>query len=137
MSEHLARIYYRTDGHCHICGKKLSLVNFARFGWKGAWERDHSNAWANGGTDGFGNLYAACISCNRRKGTASSRTARRWHGRRRAPLSRVAKQEIKTENSVGLAAIGGLVGGRLWGPWGMVFLTAAGYLLGRSIDPDD
>lgn len=36
--ERLRLIYDRTDGHCHICGKKLSFVNYAVPGTRGAWE---------------------------------------------------------------------------------------------------
>jgi hypothetical protein len=47
--ERLNRIYDRTNGYCHICHKKLSFVNYAQYGWRGAWEVDHSKPKAKGG----------------------------------------------------------------------------------------
>jgi hypothetical protein len=32
----LSRIYDRTSGKCHLCGRKLALSNYAQFGRKGA-----------------------------------------------------------------------------------------------------
>jgi hypothetical protein len=59
----LKMIYSRTDGYCHICGKKLSLKNYARLEGK---ERGLSSQ-INGGSDHLNNLYSACIICNREK----------------------------------------------------------------------
>lgn len=70
-----------------------------------------------GGTDRLNNLYPACIDCNLDKGTRTTRTARGWHGRRKAPLSREKRRQAKTWRGV----IGGLIGGALGsllGPWG-------------------
>jgi hypothetical protein len=136
MNEDIQRIYRRTDGRCHICGKKLCLSNYGLFGRKGAWEIEHSVAWANGGSDRLNNLYPACMRCNRQKGTVSTRTARRWNGRTRAPLSRTAKEKVRSRNSLGLATAGGLLGGRIGGPWGLVIGAGLGYLFGDSIDPE-
>jgi len=78
-NETLNCIYEKTEGHCHICGKKLSFSNYHRLGRTGAWEVDHSVPVAKGGTDHLNNLFPACIACNREKGTVTSRTARNWH----------------------------------------------------------
>ena len=68
------RIYDRPSGYCHICGRKLSFQNYGIIDARGAWEVEHSIPWAFGGTDHLNNLYPACISCNRGKGTYSTRT---------------------------------------------------------------
>lgn len=83
----LRAIYERTEGHCHLCRKRLSFCNYGAFGKRGAWEIEHSIAQARGGTDHLNNLFAACISCNRSKGDWSSKTARRQHGYECAPYS--------------------------------------------------
>jgi len=127
----LNQIYDRTNGRCHICGKKLSFVNYARPRRRGAWEVEHSNPKVKGGTNYLRNLFPACINCNREKGTIATRTARTWHGRKRAPLSKEKKKKAKRSNAI----IGGVVGGLfglIAGPWGV----AAGVAIGHSIDPD-
>lgn len=40
----LRRIYDRTSGYCHLCHKKLAFTNYGRYGAKGVWEVEHSNA---------------------------------------------------------------------------------------------
>jgi 5-methylcytosine-specific restriction endonuclease McrA len=106
--EKLNAIYDRTSGYCHICGKKLCFINYARLGRRGAWEVDHSVARVNGGTNRLCNLYAACISCNRQKQHLLTRTARRWHGRTRAPLSAKRRQRARLDIS------GTPIGNRGW-----------------------
>lgn len=136
MDDELSAIYDRTSGYCHICRKKLAFSNYGRFGRLGAWEIDHSRAKARGGSDHFVNLYAACIDCNRRKGAGTTRTARRQHGRRRAPLSRSQRATAKQWNAVA----GGIVGwgiGALAGPLGMVVGGMLGARFGHDADPDD
>jgi uncharacterized protein YcfJ len=131
----LKLIYNRTSGYCHICGQKLSLTNYARPGRKGAWEVEHSRAKALGGTDRLNNLYAACIQCNRDKGTVAARTARRWNGRQRAPLSRSRRGAVKRENTVIAGVIGGVLGA-LAGPWGAAAGAAAGAYVGSKVNRD-
>ena len=77
IDEELAYIYDKTDGYCHLCDGKVAWKNYANFGSRGAWEVDHSNPIAAGGTDYYRNLFAAHISCNRSKGAMSSREFRR------------------------------------------------------------
>src|SRR5712692_1479397 len=110
-TETLRRIYDRTNGPCHVCRKKLSFVNYGRPGAKASWHVEHSVARARGGTDHLNNLFLACIVCNQDKGTATSRTARGWYGRKRAPLSRERRDEAKKSTTV----VGGLVGSLLGG----------------------
>lgn len=132
----LRRIYNRTDGHCHICGKKLSFVNYAAPGSKGAWEVEHSVAKAKGGTDHLNNLFPACITCNRAKGIRTSRTARVQHGRKGAPLSRAGKDGVRRSNALAGAGLGAVVGGFLGGPPGALIGGALGGIIGHSSDPE-
>jgi len=126
-------IYDRTDGRCHICGKKLSFVNYGKLGRRGAWEVEHSRSRARGGTDRLCNLFSACIPCNRQKATRTTKTARTWHGRTRAPLSKTARKEAQMSNTVNGAVIGGLLG-FLAGPRGAVAGAAIGGILGSSAE---
>ena len=84
-------IFKKTDGVCHLCRKRLARKNYGKIGARGAWEVEHSNARANGGTDHLNNLYAACISCNRSKGKSNTRAARSQNGFKAAPFSQVKK----------------------------------------------
>jgi len=70
--EEIEYVYYKNDGYCRWCDKKLALINYGRPGEKGAWEIDHSNPVSRGRTNYLRNLVPACISCNRSKGK------RRW-----------------------------------------------------------
>src|SRR5438067_13481337 len=88
-SELLKKVFERTDGNCHICGRKLCFGNYADPARRGAWEVEHSNPRCKGGSDRLCNLYAAHITCNRQKSAFTTRTARRWNDRTRAPLSKV------------------------------------------------
>ena len=102
----LRAIYDRTEGHCHICRKRLSFCNYGLFGTRGSWEIEHSIAQARGGTHHGNNLFAACISCNRSKRHSSSRAARRQHGFQCAPYSaRKRKRNAAIGASVGSLAL--------------------------------
>jgi hypothetical protein len=94
--EQLRWIYDRTDGYCHLCGRKLAFKNFGRIGERGDWERDHNWTRADGGTDHLNNLYAACSYCNRSRGKRPARSVRAVSGLRRIPMSR-RKREQKEE----------------------------------------
>ena len=133
--DRLNAIYDRTSGYCHICGKKLAFKNYGRYGQRGAWEIEHSLARINGGTDRLSNLYAACISCNRGKQHFTTRTARRWNGRTRAPLSVSRRKRARLENVVAGAGVGFLCG-IPFGPVGMVAGPLIGGLVGQGENPD-
>ena len=126
------RIYDRTSGYCHICGRKLCFQNYGIIHARGAWEVEHSISWARGGTDHLNNLYAACIPCNRSKGTISTRTVRAWNGRTRAPLSRNRRQEIRNRNGWTGVAVGAAIGARV-SPGAAVVCAIVGGLIGDSI----
>lgn len=133
----LRRIFDRTDGRCHLCGKRLCFNNYGRFGRRAAWEVEHSVARASGGSDHLNNLFAACITCNREKGTLTTRTARGHNGRSAAPLSVDRKRKIRNGNTAAGVSIGVLVGGFVGGPPGAVLGALVGGGIGHSIDPDE
>lgn len=134
--EQLSKIYDRTSGYCHVCGKKLAWSNYSNPGRRAAWEVEHSNPRVVGGTNKLGNLYPACILCNRSKGTVQSRTARSWYGRSKAPLSHTKRKQAKLLNAVIGAGLGLLFGHVVGGKDGAVVGTVVGAGLGHSVDPD-
>jgi 5-methylcytosine-specific restriction endonuclease McrA len=133
--QNLNAVYDRTSGYCHICGKKLSFCNYGLHSRRGAWEIEHSLARINGGSDSLCNLYPACIGCNRRKGHFTTRTARRWSDRTRAPLSVSRRKQAKAENAVASAALGFLLGTPFGGA-GAVAASLIGGLIGHRQNPD-
>lgn len=133
--DRLNAIYGRTSGYCHICGKKLAFTNYGCYGLRGAWEVEHSLPRVNGGSDRLCNLYAACISCNRRKRHFTTRTARRWNGRTRAPLSVSRRERAKAENALAGAGLGLLLGAP-FGGLGAIAGPLLGGLLGSKQNPD-
>jgi 5-methylcytosine-specific restriction endonuclease McrA len=92
MQPEIRLIYSKTDGCCHLCGKKHKLSDYAT-----TWQREHHIPKALGGSDEISNLYVACVECNQLKGTRTSKTVRKWMGLDRIPLSRNAKKKIKEE----------------------------------------
>ncbi len=133
--ETLINVYDKTDGYCHICGKKLSFINYGIPGKKGAWQVDHSKPKAKGGSDHPNNLYPACISCNLEKSDYLTRTARRWNGRKNAPLSKVKKRLKRRDNTIYGAIIGGTVGS-IVGPGGTILGATIGAFIGSDKNPD-
>ena len=65
------RIFAKTKGRCAYCGTDLH-------GEK--WTVDHIVPLANGGTNDECNMFAACKSCNHRKGTSSLESFRKQVG---------------------------------------------------------
>jgi 5-methylcytosine-specific restriction endonuclease McrA len=132
----LRKIYDRTTGKCHICGKKLAFSNYGDHGTRSAWEVEHSIPRAKGGSDHGNNLYAAHITCNRSKQAVSTRAARAQHGRTRAPLSVTRRKKAKAENTAVGAGIGAVVGGVLAGPPGVWIGGGIGAFFGNYANPD-
>lgn len=130
-------IFDRTRGKCHLCHKKLCFSNYGVRGARGCWHVEHSIAIAHGGSNHGNNLKPACISCNLDKSTVTSRTARGWNGRRRAPLSPTCCQAKKTNNAVGVGVIGASIGGLIAGPPGALVGCIVGAAIGHDIDPDE
>lgn len=129
----LRAIYDRTNGMCHICGKKLSFRNYGIQGTRAPWQVDHSVSKAAGGTNHLNNLYAACIECNLEKSSGTTRAARTRHGRTRAPLSKEAKVKVRSGRTISGAACGGAIGW-LVAPELMVIGVVVGALIGNSLD---
>lgn len=133
--EFLRKVFDRTDGHCHLCGKKLAWKNYAQPGTRGTWEVEHSVPQVAGGTDRLNNLYPACISCNRSKGAESTKSVRARNGRTRAPYSREKKDEIRGRNTILGGLIGLLVGAVLIGRVGALIGFPLVAWIGNSLDP--
>jgi len=127
-------IYDRTDGACHICWKKLSFHNYAKFSLRGAWEIEHSVPRSLGGSDHLNNLFAACISCNRSKRAGSTRSCRNRNGVQRAPFSRAKKNRSRRDNRLKGGILGGLLGS-LGGSAGAAVGAIIGQEIGRSLSP--
>jgi 5-methylcytosine-specific restriction endonuclease McrA len=134
--EQLDRIYRRTCGYCHLCYSKLARKNYGRPGKRGAWEVDHSVPSSKGGTDHLNNLLAACATCNRDKSSVTTKTARSWNGKARAPLSPAKRRQAKAANGLLAAICMGLVGFATAGPIGAAIGALAGGRLGSSQNPD-
>jgi len=133
--EELGRIYERTAGRCHVCRKKLAWKSYGLPRARGAWEVDHSKARARGGTNRLNNLYAACVGCNRRKGSGMARAARAQHGYRSAPLSREGQGRRRRKNMIG-GALAGAGLGSLAGPGGAAVGALLGAVIGGEVDPE-
>lgn len=128
--QRLNEIFLKTDGHCHICRKKLARKNYGKPGTRGAWEVEHSNPKAKGGTDRLQNLLSACVSCNRSKQASSTQAVRRKNGFKTAPLSRAKKKGNVIKGILG----GALIGAR-FGPVGVLAGAAIGAYSGNKYEP--
>lgn len=132
----LTRIYKRTSGYCHLCHAKLSVENYGKGGRRGAWHVEHSVPRSRGGTDHTNNLFPACMKCNWDKSNMTTRTARGWNGKRRAPLSPQRRRQAKSENAILGAMGGGAIGFAVAGPLGALFGAFAGGHIAGSANPD-
>lgn len=128
-------IYDRTSGRCHICHKKLAFKNYEAVGSRAAWEVEHSIPQAKGGTDHLNNLYPACISCNRSKGSSSTGSTRSKHGKTRAPLSADKRKKARVGNTFAGGTLGAMIGS-VGGPVGAFIGACLGASLGHSQYPD-
>lgn len=124
----LQKIFDKTSGSCHICGKSLKFSNYGLKTGVGSWSIDHSRPKAKGGTDHLNNLYASCPGCNLQKGTQSTRSVRAKNGLTRAPLSKVKRQKKKTQYTTTGALLGAGIGA-IFGPVG----SSAGAIIGGII----
>ncbi|MBI5083315.1 MAG: HNH endonuclease [Acidobacteria bacterium] len=137
--EDLQRIFDRTSGKCHLCHEWLVFENYGKPAAQGGWEIEHSKPKAKGGTDHINNKYAACVQCNRSKGTKTAKSVRAKHGKKKPPLNTKLRQEKMGNRALKGAGVGTLAG-YLLDPTGGI-LTGVGLvlggILGRSKDPDD
>ena len=134
-NEKLERIFQRTDGQCHLCRKHLSFGNYGTIGKRGAWEIEHSRPRSKGGSDHMNNLYAACVSCNRSKGNATTASVRGANGYRRAPLS----EDKKHSNAWAGGAVGVLAFLFVPPPLRLAVAIAGGVvgaIAGKNYQPD-
>lgn len=125
-------IFDRTDGRCHLCGKRLCFSNYGKFGDKGAWEIEHSRPQALGGSDHGNNLYPACIRCNRQKQAQSTRRVRAALGRTKAPLSKVQRKSVSLQRRIAGVGIGAFTGFRIAGPPGVLVGSLVGFAVGHK-----
>jgi hypothetical protein len=132
----LEKLFDKTSGKCHICGKGLCFSNFGNSGLRGAWEIEHSIPKSCGGTDHFNNLFPAHIPCNRSKSNNSTRSARSKYGRTRAPYSIKKREVLRIENTFLGGGAGLLIGTilRLTNP-ALALLTLGGMIIGNIIEP--
>ena len=132
----LDAIYRRSTGYCHLCHKKLSRKNHGAEGARGAWHVEHSKPRSKGGTDHMNNFFAACIECNGDKSSFTTRTARGWNGKTRAPLTPERRKQAKFNGGVAGAIAGGLAGVAVAGPVGAILGAVTGACIGSSRNPD-
>lgn len=131
-NDRLNDIFDKTDGQCHLCHKILSFSNYAAHGKRGCWEIEHSIPKGKGGTDHLNNLFAACIPCNREKGTSHTRTIRKRYEQTRAPYSRAKKEQINNENILLGTVLGFAAGRAVGGQWGGLIGAVIGFGLGNG-----
>lgn len=133
--DQLNDIFDRSGGDCHLCGKRLAFKNYASPGERAAWEVDHSNARARGGTHRLSNLRPACISCNRSKRDGSTRSARRGNGMTRSPMSKQRRSAEREDNTLLGLLSGAAAGGMVAGPLGALAGAFFGGLTGENSRP--
>ena len=133
----LASIFHRSGGKCHLCLEPLVFEAYGRTDHPGGWEVDHSRPVAAGGSDHHNNLCPAHPSCNRSKGTRSSRSVRAENGFARPPLSTEQREQAVRDNTFGGGLVGWLASAGLgFGPVGVLGAVLVGAELGSRIDPD-
>lgn len=128
----LRQIYRKTNGRCHLTGKRIVFKHYGLAGNRGAWEVDHSRPRSFGGADHGNNLYPSCLIANRSKGNQSTVSFRRRHGLSKAPLSHAKIAKIKEERAVAGFVSGALIGLRV-GPLGALIGGVIGAIVGDSM----
>jgi hypothetical protein len=126
--------FQRTDGRCHICRATLIFKLYGKLNVPGAWEIDHSNPLAVGGTHTRRNFLPACPGCNRSKQHRTTRSARAQHGYMRAPVSAQKQLQRRTNNTIVGGGIGAVALGVVAGPPGILFGVVLGGFLGNMED---
>lgn len=62
-------VFMSTDGHCYVCGRKLI---------GGAWDAEHPQALALGGSDDISALRPICRPCHKPKTAADKATIEKY-----------------------------------------------------------
>lgn len=127
-------VFEKSNRLCHLCWEPIAYANYGNHGARGAWEIDHSNPKAKGGTDHLNNLYAAHTVCNRAKQARSSASVRRENGHSRSPMSAEAMQELKEGDAWAGAIAGGMLGARFGGFPGLLIGAAIGAIGAYAVD---
>lgn len=127
------RIFAKTDGRCHLTGRRLAFNNYGKPGRRGGWEIEHSIPRAAGGTNHMNNLYPATIAANRSKQDGHTRSFRRRNGLSRAPMSVTQQEKARTRNQWGGLGIGALVG-LPFGPLGIGLCAFVGVLIATDAE---
>ena len=91
---------------------------------------------SRGGTDHRNNLFAACVRCNLNKSNMTTRTARSWNDKTRAPLDPEKRGEAKLGNAIAGAIVCGVAGVVVAGPVGLIVGVLAGASLDSAENPD-
>jgi hypothetical protein len=137
----LTKVFDKTDGKCHLCGKTLVFKNYGVKGARGEWQVEHSKSIEQGGTDHLNNLYSSCPVCNPEKGgkkTAAEMRVKK--GIERLPNSKTEnvklKEQNKTERTKEGAVLGGVIGSAVAGPLGAFVGSFLGAELGKHLADD-
>lgn len=102
----LSEIFDQDGRRCYHCTRPLVFGSYGIPWARGAWEVDHANPRANGGTDRLNNLRASCIPCNRTKGARSNRAYRPAYGLRPTPKQGSSFGELVTVLGITLLIAG-------------------------------
>ena len=87
-----ARVWNKTEGHCHLCGERLS--------YDGSWAIDHLVPRASGGPDDEWNLLPACHFCNGMKKAARTYKMRRVLMYGRYCLDKATERETSDDGAL-------------------------------------
>lgn len=66
----------------------------------------------------------------------TTRAARGWNGKTRAPLTPEKRKQAKFDNGFAGAIAGGFAGGVIAGPFGLIVGVVTGACVGSSNNPD-
>lgn len=116
-------VFDKTDGCCHLCGKKHVFKNYglkSRGDAVGRWQVDHSNPVGSGGKNHLNNYYVACVTFNREKGQQYSRVFRAKKGLYSIPISKSERLIKEGKQKLLKIGAGGLIDAR-FGPVGAAF----------------
>ena len=109
-NDQLNRIFDRTNGDCHLCAGPLLFEEYGDLLHLRAWEVDHDQPRARGGSDRETNLLPAHISCNRSKQDTSSVRVRASNGLAARSMSAGERRRARS-GAVVLGAAGALAAG--------------------------